>query len=181
MWHEVVASPRTRGSPASSFYRWYDLGKPRFFVFLKPAWLLLEINGGKWMSNFGIWERDKRTKRQFNMRNVPQKAYHSKYFGPVISNVDSHWGPSQSLIKSLLGEYDLSGLKAIQYGIHHEAEAVKSYEIVTGNRVKETGLWLHPSGQLWASPDEVKCSMKAKDNARGSHCRKWQLFSINGS
>ena len=46
------------------------------------------------------------------------------------------------------------------------------YEVVTGNRVRETGLWLHPSGLLGASPDglisdnkvlEVKCPMKAKD------------------
>ena len=68
----------------------------------------------------------------------------------------------------------MSGLRAIQYGIQHESEAVKSYETVTGNKVEGTGLWLHPSGLLGASPDglvkhnpnllsEVKCPHKAKD------------------
>lgn len=130
---------------------------------------LIEVNADQILAveNLTKGQRDNSTWGMFRKGRIT-----ASNFGPVISNVDSHRGPSQSLIKSLLGEYDLSGLKAIQYGIHHEAEAVKMYEVVTGNRVRETGLWLHPSGLLGASPDglisdnkvlEVKCPMKAKD------------------
>lgn len=71
-----------------------------------------------------------------------------------------------SLLKRLLGEYDLSRVKAIQWGVNNEAEAVKAFTNLTGETVKETGIWLDGSGILGASPDgivagdsvlEVKC------------------------
>ena len=71
-----------------------------------------------------------------------------------------------SLLKRLLGEYDLSRVKAIQWGVNNEAEAVKAFTNLTGETVKETGIWLDGSGILDASPDgivagdsvlEVKC------------------------
>ena len=58
-----------------------------------------------------------------------------------------------SLLKKLLGEYDLSGVKAIQLGVNNEAEAIKEFEKQTGLKVKETGIWLDESGILGASPD----------------------------
>ena len=57
------------------------------------------------------------------------------------------------LLKKLLGEYDLSGVKAIQWGVNNEAEAIKEFEKKTGLKVEETGIWLGDSGILGASPD----------------------------
>ena len=62
-----------------------------------------------------------------------------------------------SLIKHVLGEYDLAGVQATSWGITNEAEAVKAFETATEMNVKETGLWLHPSGILGASPDGLVC------------------------
>ena len=71
-----------------------------------------------------------------------------------------------SLVKRLLGEYDLSRVKAVQWGVNNEEEAIKAFILKTGLEVKETGIWFHSSGILGASPDgiideetvlEVKC------------------------
>ena len=71
-----------------------------------------------------------------------------------------------SLLKRLLGEYDLSRVKAVQWGVNNEEEAIKAFTLKTGTAVKETGIWFHSSGILGASPDgiideetvlEVKC------------------------
>ena len=58
-----------------------------------------------------------------------------------------------SLIKRGMGEYDLSGVQAISWGITNEAGAVEAFETATEMNVKETGLWLHLSGILGASKD----------------------------
>lgn len=58
-----------------------------------------------------------------------------------------------SLVKRLLGEYDLSKVKAVQWGVSNESEALKAFERKTGLQVKETGVWLDESGLLGASPD----------------------------
>ena len=72
-------------------------------------------------------------------------------------------------MKRVMGEYDLSGVQAISWGIANEAEAVKAFETATAMNVKETGLWLHLSGILGVSPDglvgedallEAKCPFK---------------------
>ena len=57
-------------------------------------------------------------------------------------------GVTPSLMKRVMGEYDLSGVQAISWGITNEAEAVKAFETATKMNVKETGLWLHLSGIL---------------------------------
>ena len=71
-----------------------------------------------------------------------------------------------SLIKRLLGEYDLSRVKAVAWGVTNEAEAIKEFTKQTKLQVVQTGLWLDESGILGASPDglvdsnyvlEVKC------------------------
>ena len=93
-------------------------------------------------------------------------------FGKVLKASSSNRQLPKSLFKSLLGEYNLSGLKAIQYGIHHEAEAIRAYEKIMNNKVEDAGLVLHPSGLIGASPDgfvgdeivlEVKCPWSARD------------------
>ena len=71
-----------------------------------------------------------------------------------------------SLIKRLLGEYDISRVKAVAWGVTNEEEAIKAFEEKTKLQVIETGVWLDESGVLGASPDglvgedhvvEVKC------------------------
>lgn len=58
-----------------------------------------------------------------------------------------------SLIKRLLGEYDLTRVRAIQWGITNEPEALKAFSQKTDLQVVETGVWLHECGLLGASPD----------------------------
>ena len=75
-----------------------------------------------------------------------------------------------SLIKRLLGEYDVSKVKAVVWGVNNENEAVKSFTLQTGLPVEPTGIWLDESGILGASPDgfvgnnyvlEIKCPYTA--------------------
>ncbi|KXJ24866.1 Exonuclease [Exaiptasia diaphana] len=79
-----------------------------------------------------------------------------------------------SLLKRLLGEYDLSRVKAVQWGTNNEKEAINYFKTSTGLQVAETGLWLHESGVLGASPDglignchvlEVKCPYTERNEA----------------
>ncbi|CAH3142166.1 unnamed protein product, partial [Pocillopora meandrina] len=60
-----------------------------------------------------------------------------------------------SLLKRLLGEYDISRVKAVQWGVNNEAEAIKAFTNLTAKTVQETGLWLDGSGILGASPDGI--------------------------
>ena len=60
-----------------------------------------------------------------------------------------------SLLKRLLGEYDLSRVKAVQWGVNNEEEAIKAFTLKTGKTVKETGNWFHSYGILGASPDGI--------------------------
>ena len=60
-----------------------------------------------------------------------------------------------SLLKRLLGEYDLSRVKAVQWGVNNEEEAIKAFTSKTGKRVEDTGIWFHSSGILGASPDGI--------------------------
>lgn len=71
-----------------------------------------------------------------------------------------------SLIKKILGEYDIASVKAVAWGVTNEDEGIKAFECRSGLKVEKTGLWLHESGVLGASPDgligqnhvvEVKC------------------------
>lgn len=60
-----------------------------------------------------------------------------------------------SLLKRLMGDYDLTKVKAVQWGVNNEAEAVKAFTKLTGKTVRETGIWLDLSGILGASPDGI--------------------------
>ena len=71
-----------------------------------------------------------------------------------------------SLIKRVMGQYDLSGVKAISWVISNEDEGVKSFKSAMKKPVQNFGLWFTTSGILGASPDglignngilEIKC------------------------
>ena len=83
-------------------------------------------------------------------------------FGPVLQAKRV----TPSLITRVLGEYDISRVQAVRWGIVNEKEGVKAFTEYSKLQVRQTGLWLHPSGVLGASPDglvgqnavlEVKC------------------------
>ena len=123
----------------------------------------------------------------------------------------------KSLFKTLLNEYDLSGVAAIKWGNENEDNAKIAYEkltgiilstfilvrfryipncchtltvtallsslSVTGTTVQNTGLWLHSSGILGASPDgllpdgkglvEFKCPYSSR------HCSIEETIDTN--
>ena len=58
-----------------------------------------------------------------------------------------------SLIKRLLGQYTLSGVKAMEWGINNEREPVSAFTRQSGLQVVETGIWLDGCGVIGASPD----------------------------
>lgn len=83
-------------------------------------------------------------------------------FGPVLEAKRV----TPSLIKRVLGEYDISRVQAVRWGVVNEKEGIKAFTKLTMKVVKDCGLWLHKSGVLGASPDglvddnaiiEVKC------------------------
>jgi len=95
-------------------------------------------------------------------------------FGSIIKSVNSGRQPATSLMKKLLGQYDIGGLKAIQWGCTHESVAIKAYERHANTSVIPTGIWLSTSGCLGASPDglvgdnkmiEVKCPFSLRDGS----------------
>jgi len=87
-------------------------------------------------------------------------------FGAVIHCMQGSQKPTASLMKTLLGEYDASGAKPVQWGIVHEATALEKYAAERKTSVAPSGIWLHGQGMCGASPDgivddntivEVKC------------------------
>lgn len=91
-----------------------------------------------------------------------------------------------SLIKRLLGEYDISRVKAVAWGVTNEAEAIKTFTAKTHLEVAETGVWLDESGVLGASPDglvgedhvlEAKCSYTFR-NASIEEALKSETFCL---
>ena len=92
-------------------------------------------------------------------------------FGAIVKCVEGNRKPSASLLKTLTGEYDASGAKAVQWGLLHEKTAVTKYESERNVTVQPAGLWLHPLGFCGGSPDgivddrtliEVKCPFAAR-------------------
>ena len=73
----------------------------------------------------------------------------SSNFGAVLSAKRT----TPSLMKKLLGEHDLSGVKAIQWGVNNGAGAIKEFESQTQLHVQETRIWLDECELLGASPD----------------------------
>ena len=60
---------------------------------------------------------------------------------------------TQALTTRLLGDYDLSRVRAIAWGVDNEEMAIKAFTASTGLVPVQTGVWLHESGVLGASPD----------------------------
>ena len=79
-----------------------------------------------------------------------------------------------SLVKRLLGKYNLSGVKAIEWGVNNEGEAVSAFTRQNGLQVVETGIWLDSCGVIGASPDglvgndhvlEMKCPFTQRNSS----------------
>ena len=77
-----------------------------------------------------------------------------------------------SLIKRLFGEYDISKVRAVAWGVNNESLAIQCFSQISGIQSVETGLWLDEGGVLGASPDgligddgvlEVKCPYTFKN------------------
>ena len=77
-----------------------------------------------------------------------------------------------SLLKRILGKYKIQGTKACQWGITNEDLARQDFCTGWNVAVEETGIWLHDSGVLGASPDgligddavvEIKCPWATRD------------------
>jgi len=92
-------------------------------------------------------------------------------FGPVLSAINRNkYNPS--LFKKLIGTYKLDGIKSIQWGKENEKQGILEFEQITNQKVTPTGLWLHKTGIIGASPDglvgldsiiEVKCPYKYRN------------------
>lgn len=90
-------------------------------------------------------------------------------FGPVLNCKRV----TPSLIKRVLGQYDLSRVQSINWGVVNENEAKRAFQELTEFPLEDTGLWLQIEGMLGASPDgligkngllEMKCLFTHKDN-----------------
>ena len=95
-------------------------------------------------------------------------------FQPVLKVCSANRKPSKSLISALLGDKDLSRVRAAQWGITHEETAINEYMAARDITVQPAGIWLHKSGLIGASPDgivdeqriiEVKCPYSARDKS----------------
>ncbi|KAL7393500.1 hypothetical protein ABVT39_011751 [Epinephelus coioides] len=105
------------------------------------------------------------------LRQNPQWQMHrqgrltASNFGAVLLSRQSST-PCPSLMKRVLGGYDLGGVLAVNWGIVNEAKGVKAFKQACQLEVLECGLFVSESGILGASPDglvepsglrEVKC------------------------
>lgn len=93
--------------------------------------------------------------------------------------------PNKSLTKSLLGEYNASGARPVQWGVLNEDRAIKEYEQFSCVTVTRSGLWLHESGCFGASPDgligndcvlEIKCPYVCRASDISSHLHDKKFF-----
>ena len=94
-------------------------------------------------------------------------------FGAVLA-AEKRGSYPDSLHKTLVGSYCLEGVKAIQWGIDNENEAVTAYQQISPlEKIAECGFYINESGMLGASPDrlcgengilEVKCPFKHRNN-----------------
>ncbi|XP_043199633.1 uncharacterized protein LOC122369180 [Amphibalanus amphitrite] len=61
--------------------------------------------------------------------------------------------PSASLLKTLTAGNFLGRVAAIQWGVTHEKDTIELFEKHFDVKVDQSGIWLHESGVLGASPD----------------------------
>jgi len=67
----------------------------------------------------------------------------------------------------LLHNYNQTKRPALQWGLDHESDALREYEIQTCRVVKPTGIWLFPSGNLGGSPDGLVYEYPFDDKPSG--------------
>ncbi|XP_062617956.1 uncharacterized protein LOC134279564 [Saccostrea cucullata] len=72
-------------------------------------------------------------------------------FGAVLSSKQRRL--TLSLKKRLMSAYNLESIKAVAWGITHEDDALRQYEKDFDASVEQSGIWLHESRVLGASPD----------------------------
>ncbi|XP_078331749.1 uncharacterized protein LOC144625290 isoform X3 [Crassostrea virginica] len=93
-------------------------------------------------------------------------------FGQVIGAIRRN-RLTVSLKKRLLSAYNLEKRPSIQWGLTHEKSAIDCYCKTSEITVLQTGIWLHESGVLGASPDgfvqgvprNIKVHIQGKVNA----------------
>jgi len=95
-------------------------------------------------------------------------------FSKVLKSVKRNRYPP-SLFKTLIGSYNLESYRSVQWGKNHEKVAIKEFEEKLNIHVQPTGIWLHSSGLIGASPDglavingkqyciEIKCPYKFRN------------------
>nr|XP_022312166.1 uncharacterized protein LOC111117363 isoform X1 [Crassostrea virginica]XP_022312167.1 uncharacterized protein LOC111117363 isoform X1 [Crassostrea virginica] len=135
---------------------------------------------------------------------VRKHRFTASNFGPIIAAAKRN-RLTISLKKRLLSAYNLEKRAPIQWGITHESVAIEEYCKEGGVTVLPTGIWLHETGVLGASPDgfvqgifkdslnvyvqhpkikmlpdivEVKCPFSAKDLTIPDACRSIKDFFL---
>lgn len=98
-------------------------------------------------------------------------------FGRVLNACKRDKYPP-SLFKQICGEYNLDGIKSVMWGRDNEDSAKASFTQHVNKKIKSTGLWIHESGLLGASPDgfvigekaiiEIKCPYKYRNSNTAS-------------
>ncbi|XP_060085906.1 uncharacterized protein LOC132565252 [Ylistrum balloti] len=78
---------------------------------------------------------------------------------------------SISLKKRLLSAYNLEKRAPIQWGVAHEKNGIEEYCKKGGVTVGQTGIWLHESGVLGASPDGFVQGEFKNDGSIHHQCR----------
>lgn len=76
----------------------------------------------------------------------------SSNFGKIFQNIESN-RKNVTLLRDLLNPRNLDGIKAVMWGRTHEPTAKEAFTKEMGLFIKKTGIWLHESGLLGASPD----------------------------
>ncbi|XP_048732557.1 uncharacterized protein LOC130053051 [Ostrea edulis] len=135
---------------------------------------------------------------------VRKLRFTASNFGQIIAATKRN-RLTNSLKKRLLSAYNLEKRASIQWGINHESVAIAEYCKAGDVTVVQTGIWLHESGVLGASPDgfvqgypklqkfhlqgkvagcispdiiEVKCPFSAKGMAIKDACANLKAFYL---
>ncbi|XP_056636166.1 uncharacterized protein LOC130444866 isoform X2 [Diorhabda sublineata] len=90
--------------------------------------------------------------------------------------------------KVSIGEYNLDGIKTIQWGRTHEKDALDHLMQIYNLNVQLTGVWLTNSGLLGASPDgiideeeaivEVKCPYSFRNYKLSKKLRNFNKYIV---
>ncbi|XP_034090046.1 uncharacterized protein LOC117558146 [Gymnodraco acuticeps] len=125
---------------------------------------LVKEHGGRGLEAIlASMRQQQRTNPQWQLHR--QDRLTASNFGAVLRSGLSST-PCASLMKRVLGGYNLDGVMAVNWGVVNEAEGVKAFVQAYRVTVIDAGLFVSESGVLGASPDglvqpsallEVKC------------------------